>query len=395
MLAQVIRSDRLGEPTEAFKVEEIETPTPGNNEVLIGVMAAGINYNNVWAARGLPIDVISLRQRRGEPYDFHIGGSDCAGIVYAVGPNVTSVRVGDRVVTHPGWWTEEGAASVRNGDEMLSPDAAIWGYDTNFGSFAQFALAKEHQVMPKADHLTWEAAAASTLVGATAYRMMFGWAPHVASEGDAVLVWGGSGGVGIMAIQLARHVGAFPVAVVSDSARGEYCMEMGAVGYIDRTEFDHWGVPPHWQDTAGQREWTAGCKAFGKKFRETLGEQKDPALVVEHPGEATVPTSAFVCAPGGMVVICAGTTGFTACVDLRYHWVRQKRLQGSHGTNMEQALAYNGLIQSGHLDPCLGKLYDFEQIGAAHQEMADGVDVFGNRAALVGAPTPGLGRGDS
>lgn len=394
MLAQVIRADRFGEPNEAFQVEEMTTPTPGYDEVLIGVMATGINYNNVWAARGVPIDVIAIRQRRGEPYDFHVGGSDAAGVVYAVGSNVTSVKIGDHVVTHPGWWTAEGAASVPNGDEMLSPDAAIWGYDTNFGSFGQFALAKEHQIMPKAQHLTWEAAAASTLVGTTAYRMLFGWTPHVASEGDAVLVWGGSGGVGSMAIQLARHVGALPVAVVSDSERGEYCMKLGAAGYVDRTEFGHWGVPPHWQDADGQREWTANCKAFGKKIWEALGERKQPTIVVEHPGEATVPTSGFVCAPGGMIVICAGTTGYTACLDLRYHWVRQKRFQGSHGTNNAQAFAYNELIRSGDLDPCLGSLYGFEDVGTAHQEMADGVDVFGNRAALVGATEPGLGRGE-
>lgn len=93
-----------------------------------------------------------------------------------------------------------------------------------------------------------------------------------------------------------------------------------------------------------------------------------------------------------MVVICAGTTGYSATVDLRYHWVRQKRLQGSHGSNDEQANAYNDLVCKGRIDPCLGKLYAFEKIGQAHHDMAEGKVVFGNRVALVGAPEAGLGR---
>ncbi len=93
-----------------------------------------------------------------------------------------------------------------------------------------------------------------------------------------------------------------------------------------------------------------------------------------------------------MVVICAGTTGYTASVDLRYHWVRQKRLQGSHGTNDEQAAAYNQLVCDGKIDPCLGSVYSFEDIGQAHYDMEAGLEVFGNRVALVGAPEKGLGR---
>src|SRR5438128_12061507 len=85
MLAQVVRQDRLGEPRDAFRIEEVDTPHPGPGEALIGVMAAGINFNNVWAARGVPIDVIAVRQRAGDETGFHVGGSDASGVVYAVG----------------------------------------------------------------------------------------------------------------------------------------------------------------------------------------------------------------------------------------------------------------------------------------------------------------------
>ena len=391
MHAQVVRSERFGDPLTAFQPEVVKVPEPGPNDVLIGVMAAGINFNNVWAARGIPIDVIAIRQKAGEPYDFHIGGSDASGIVYAVGDAVENVSVGDEVVTHHGWWDPADPWISAGKDPMIAPSASIWGYNTNFGSFAQFCVAQSHQVMPKAPRLTWEEAAAPSLVGTTAYRMLHGWEGNTLKEDDVVLVWGGSGGLGTQAIQLAAAQGARAVAVVSSDERGEYCKGLGAVGYVNRKDFDHWGVPPHWEDGEGQREWTGGAMAFGKAVWDQLGERRNPDIVFEHPGEATIPTSIFVCESGGMVVICAGTTGYTAVVDLRYHWVRQKRLQGSHGTNDEQALAYNQMVIDGKIDPCLGDVFRFEEIGRAHQEMEAGAGSYGSRVALVGAE-PGHGR---
>jgi crotonyl-CoA carboxylase/reductase len=392
MYAQVVRQDRFGDPRNAFQIEEIEVPQIKSREVLIAVMAAGINFNNVWAARGIPIDVIAVRNKMGERYDFHIGGSDVAGIVYAVGEDVANVKVGDEVVVHHGYWDPEDPWIKAGKDPMIAPSARIWGYNTNFGSFGQFCVAQAHAVLPKAKRLTWEEAAAPTLVGTTAYRMLFGWEGNVLKEGDIVLVWGGSGGLGGQAIQLATVHGARAVAVVSDDRRGEYCKRLGAAGYINRNEFSHWGIPPHWEDNEGQKEWLKGCRAFGKAIWDVLGEKRNPDIVFEHPGENTIPTSIFVCEAGGMVVICAGTTGYSATVDLRYHWVRQKRLQGSHGTNDEQARAYNQLVADGKINPCLGEVYSFEDIGQAHYDMEQGSTVLGKRVALVGAPEPGLGR---
>ncbi|MDK1029021.1 MAG: crotonyl-CoA carboxylase/reductase [Anaerolineae bacterium] len=392
MFAQVIRQDRFGDPSKAFQVEEIDTPEIKANEVLIASMAAGINFNNVWAARGIPIDVIKIRQKMGEPYDFHIGGSDVAGIVYAVGDNVNSISVGDEVVVHHGHWNEEDPWVKKGKDPMIAPSASIWGYNTNFGSFSQFCIAQAHQVMPKAKHLSWEQAAAPTLVGTTAYRMLFGWAGNTLKGNDVVLVWGGSGGLGTQAIQIAKIHGANAVAVVSDDERGEYCKKLGAVGYINRNDFDHWGVAPHWEDMDGQKKWVGGARAFGKAIWDVLGEKRSPDIVFEHPGEATLPTSVFVCEAGGMVVICAGTTGYSATLDLRYHWVRQKRLQGSHGTNDEQAYSYNQLVIDGKIDPCVSEVYSFENIGKAHQDMESGKKVFGNRVALIGASEKELGK---
>jgi crotonyl-CoA carboxylase/reductase len=296
------------------------------------------------------------------------------------------------VVVHHGVWDLDDPWVKVGRDPMLAPSARIWGYETNFGSFGQFAVVQAHQLLPKAAHLSWEEAAAPTLVGTTAYRMLYGWAGNTLSDDDVVLVWGGSGGLGTQAIQLVNHAGARSVAVVSDDERGQYCQKLGAVGYINRAEFDHWGVEPYWEDAEGQREWSAGVRAFGKKLWEVLGERRNPTIVFEHPGEATLATSIFVCQDGGMVVICAGTTGYSPVVDLRFLWTKQKRLQGSHGTNDEQARAYNDLVRAGAIDPCLGSTIGFEDLPQAHYEMGEGVNVFGNKVALIGAGEPGQGR---
>jgi crotonyl-CoA carboxylase/reductase len=275
-------------------------------------------------------------------------------------------------------------------DPMYDPSFRIWGYESNWGSFAQFTKVQAHQLLPKAPQLTWEAAAAPTLVGATAYRMLLGWPPHTVEEGDAVLVWGGAGGLGSMAIQIVSEMGGKPVAVVSSEDKAEFCKKLGAVGVMNRKEFDHWGMPPHWKETEAYGEWMTKAKEFGKTFWEALGEKRSPRIVFEHPGEDTVPTSIFMCDTGGMVVICAGTTGYNAVADLRYLWMRQKRLQGSHFANDEQAQAFNQMVVEGKVDPCLSRTFSFEGISAAHQLMFENAHPEGNMAALVSSPREGL-----
>ena len=250
MYAQVIRPDRFGEPTKAFRVEKVAVPEIGPDEALVCVMAAGVNYNNVWAALGIPIDVVKVHAKGGDTTGFHIGGSDASGIVYKVGSDVKHLQVGDEVVIHCGTW-DRNDKIVRAGiDPMFAPSFQIWGYETNWGSFAQFSKVQAHQCLPKAKHLTWEAAAAYMLVGATAYRMLMAWPPHTVRKDDVVLVWGGSGGLGSMAIQIAKAEGGIPIAVVSGEDKFEFCQRLGAKGCINRKKFDHWGMLPHWKDTA-------------------------------------------------------------------------------------------------------------------------------------------------
>ena len=391
MYAQVIRQDRFGPPEKGFAVEKIAVPSIAPDECLVYVMAAGINYNNVWASLGSPVDVIAARQKaKLDDSDFHIGGSDASGIVYAVGSDVKNVKIGDRVVAHCGQWSRD-CAMVKSGeDPMFSPTFKIWGYETNWGSFAQFTKVQAHQLLPKPKHLTWEAAAAYMLVGATAYRMLMAWPPHSVRPGDVVLIWGGTGGLGCQAIQIAKHQGGIPVAVVSDPGKFDFCTKLGAKGCINRKDFSHWGLMPHWKDNEAYNKWAGGARAFGKAIWDVVGERKSPRLVFEHPGEDTVPTSIFVCDTGGMVVICAGTTGYNAVVDLRYLWMRQKRFQGSHFANDDQARALNDLVVAGKVDPCLSEARGFEDIPTLHQMMHENRHPPGNMACLVGAPKLGM-----
>jgi crotonyl-CoA carboxylase/reductase len=389
MHAMLVRPDRFGEPRDAIHDEVIDVPELGPHDVLVATMAAGVNFNNVWAARGLPIDVTKGQARWGEPTEFHVVGSDASGIVYALGSDVRSVKVGDPVVIHPGQWDLADPWVRAGSDPGLSASFRVWGYDTCWGSMAQFTKVQEHQCLPKAEHLSWEEAAAPTLTGGTAYRMLFGWPPHTVQPGDVVLVWGGSGGLGSLAIQLVTNAGGRAVAVVSSDEKGEYCTKLGAVGYVNRKAFDHWGVPPAW-DAPEWKTWFEGAKAFGKAIWEVLGERASPRIVFEHPGQDTIPTSNFVCDRGGMIVICAGTSGYDTMIDVRYLWYQQKRYQGSHLMNAEQAAAFNDLVRDGTIQTTLGATFRYDEIPNVHQMMAEGALPEGNVSCLVNAPAAGV-----
>ncbi|OGQ06909.1 MAG: crotonyl-CoA carboxylase/reductase [Deltaproteobacteria bacterium RIFCSPLOWO2_12_FULL_40_28] len=393
MIAQVVRPDRFGEPTQAFQKETVAIPSIRPDEVLVYVMAAGVNYNNVWAALGIPIDVTKSRPK--DPYfpdttGFHIGGSDASGIVWKVGSDVKNIKIGDEVVIHCGMWDKNDPVVKTGQDPMYGPSFRIWGYETNYGSFAQFTRVQAHQCLPKPKHLTWEESAAYMLVGATAYRMLMAWTPHHVQKNDVVLIWGGTGGLGCQAIQIVKAVDGVAIAVVSSDDKAEYCKKLGAKGVINRKNFNHWGILPHWKDQVGYDKWLGGARAFGKAIWEVLGERKSPRIVFEHPGEDTVPTSGFVCDTGGMVVICAGTTGYNATLDLRYHWMRQKRFQGSHFANDDQAKGINELVLAGKVDPCLSKTFQFDETGSCHALMHQNKHPSGNMAILVNAKKTGL-----
>lgn len=389
MLAQTIRESRFGDPKDSIQPEKLPVPEIGPRDVLVYIMAVGVNYNGVWAGQGIPVNVIKLRQKQGELEDFHIPGSDASGVVWKVGEAVTEVKVGDEVIVHCGRWDKNDPEFIEKQGSRLER-RNIWGYESNYGGFAQYAKVQVHQCIPKPTNLTWEEAGCFLVGGATAYRMLHGWAGNTIQPGDPVLIWGGAGSLGAMGIQIAKVAGARPIAVVSSPKKAEYCRSLGAVGTIDRSQFNHWGMMPHWGDTEKYNAWIKEVRRFGKAFWEALGERKNPTVVLEHPGEDTIPTSMFVVDFGGMVAICAGTSGYNATLDLRYHWMRQKRLQGSHFASDRECRAFTQLVADRKVDPCVSQVFPFEEAGLAHQTLHENNHSPGNLATLVGAPSPGM-----
>jgi crotonyl-CoA carboxylase/reductase len=383
MHAWAIRRERHGEPDTAMQVEVVETPTIDSHEVLVLVMAAGVNYNGVWAALGTPI---SPFDGHGAPY--HIAGSDASGIVWAVGDKVKRWKVGDEVVIHCN--QDDGDDEECNGgDPMFSPSQRIWGYETPDGSFAQFTRVQARQLMRRPRHLTWEESACYTLTLATAYRMLFGHKPHELRPGQNVLVWGASGGLGSYAVQLINTAGGNAIGVISDEDKRDFVMGLGAKGVINRTHFKCWGQMPK-VNTPEYKEWFNEVRKFGKAIWEITGKGNNVDLVFEHPGESTFPVSVFVVKRGGMVVICAGTTGYNLTLDARYLWMHQKRVQGSHFANLKQASSANQLMVERRLDPCMSEVFPWAEIPLAHMKMLKNVHKPGNMAVLVQSPRPGL-----
>jgi crotonyl-CoA carboxylase/reductase len=384
MYAWTIRRERHGEPETAMQVEVVDTPPIDSHDVLVMVMAAGVNYNGVWAALGKPISVFDVHKA---PY--HVAGSDAAGVVWAVGNKVTRWKVGDEVVVHCN--QDDGDDEECNGgDPMFSPSQRIWGYETPDGSFAQFARVQSQQVMARPKHLTWEECGCYTLTLATAYRMLFGHRPHILRPGDNVLVWGASGGLGSMAIQLIATAGANAIGVISDESKREFVLGLGARGVINRKDFDCWGRLPEVNDTGGYGTYMKEVRKFGKAIWETTGKGNDVDFVFEHPGEQTFPVSCFVVKRGGMVVFCAGTTGYNITFDARFVWMRQKRIQGSHFANLKQASQANTLVIERRIDPCMSEVFSWHDIPRAHTKMMQNLHKPGNMAVLVQAKRPGL-----
>ncbi|MEX1109842.1 MAG: crotonyl-CoA carboxylase/reductase [Dongiaceae bacterium] len=384
MYAWAIRRDRHGPPEQSMQVEIVPTPKLDSHDVLILVMAAGVNYNGVWAGLGKPISPFDVHKA-----DYHIAGSDASGVVWAIGSRVTRWKVGDEVVVHCN--QDDGDDEECNGgDPMFSPSQRIWGYETPDGSFAQFARVQDRQLMHRAKHLTWEESACYTLTLATAYRMLFGHRPHILRPGHNVLVWGASGGLGSMAIQLISTAGANAIGIISDESKREFVLSLGAKGVINRTLFDCWGQLPDVDDAVAYGEYMKKCREFGKAIWAITGKGNDVDFVFEHPGESTFPVSCFVVKRGGMVVFCAGTTGYNITFDARFVWMRQKRIQGSHFANLLQAAQANQLVIERRIDPCMSEVFSWADIPRAHTKMWKNQHKPGNMAVLIQAKRPGL-----
>jgi crotonyl-CoA reductase len=401
MRAAVVRKDDAamfeGLPTEekdprrSLRVDEVPIPPLGPNEVLIAPMASALNYNTVWTSIFEPLPTFGFLERfakesaLGARHDlpYHIVGSDAAAVVVRTGPGVTQWRPGDRVTVHCNYVDLEQPQGHE--DSMLDPAQRIWGFETNFGSLADLSMVKANQLMPMPRHLTWEEAASLGLVLATSYRMLVG--PNAArmKQGDVVLIWGGTGGLGGFAVQLVLNGGGIPVAVVSSEQKAEVLRRIGCEHVIDRVAEGY-----RFHDGDGQPDYDE-MRRFGARIRELVGQ--DPDIVFEHPGRSTFGASVLVARRGGTIVTCASTSGYLHEYDNRHLWMRLKRILGSHFANYDEAWQANRLVDLGMIHPILSRTYPLEGAAQGAYEMHHNLHA-GKIGILVGAPQEGLGVSD-
>ncbi len=375
------------DPRKSLHVEQVPLPELAPDEAYIAVMASSINFNTVWTSIFEPVSTFGPLARLGRESEwakrhdlpYQVVGSDAAGVVVRVGSAVRNWKPGDRVTVHCNHVDDQDPSA--HDDSMMATNQRIWGYETNFGGLADLALVKANQLMPKPAHLSWEEAAVNALCNSTSYRMLVSRNGAQMKQGDVVLIWGATGGIGAYATQYVLNGGGIPVCVVSNESKAQILRDLGVEAIIDRraANYQFWDG-----DQQDESEW----RRLGKDIRGLVGE--DPDIVFEHPGRSTFGASMYVTKRGGTVVTCAATSGFKMEFDNRHFWMRLKRLIGSHFANYREAFEANRLIAKGMIHPVLSLVFTLDDVGEAayqvHHNMHEG-----KIGVLCLAPTTGLG----
>ena len=399
--AMVVRKDEVGmfegmesaakDPRKSLHLEDVPLPELAPDEAYVAVMASSINFNTVWTSIFEPLPTFMFLERYGKEsawakrhdLPYQVVGSDASGVVLRVGSAVRNWKPGDKVTVHCNSVDDQDPSA--HDDSMLATNQRIWGFETNFGGLADLALVKANQLMPKPTHLTWEESAVNALCNSTSYRMLVGEHGARMKQGDVVLVWGATGGIGGYAVQYVLNGGGIPVGVVSSPDKAELLHDLGCAAVIDRAA----GGYRFWKDahTQDESEW----RRFGKDVRAVVGE--DPDIVFEHPGRQTMGASVFVAKRGGTIVTCAATSGYMVEFDNRHFWMKLKRLIASHFANYREAWEANRLISRGAIQPLLSAVYPLSDTGEAavqvHKNQHEG-----KIGVLCLAPGEGLGIDD-
>ena len=389
MFEGVASSDK--DPRQSIRIGEVATPELAPDEAYVAVMASSINFNTVWTSIFEPLPTFGFLDRLGREsiwgkrhaLPYHVIGSDASGVVLQVGSAVRNWRPGDKVTIHCNYVDDQDQSS--HDDSMLGANQRIWGFETNFGGLADLTIVKANQLMPKPTHLTWEESAVNALCNSTSYRMLVSDNGARMKQGDSVLVWGATGGIGGYAVQYVLNGGGTPIGVVSSPEKAALLNELGVEAVIDRRaeNYRFWADEFH-QD---ESEW----RRFGKKIRSMIGDDVD--IVFEHPGRQTMGASVFVCKRGGTVVTCAATAGYMVEFDNRHFRMKLKNLKASHFANYAEAWKANQLIDAGRIQPLLSDVYPLDGAGEAARKIHRN-EHEGKLGILCLAPGEGLGIDD-
>jgi crotonyl-CoA reductase len=379
------------DPRKSLHVDEVALPELAPDEAYVAIMASSINFNTVWSSIFEPLSTFGFLDRLAKEstwgarhaLDYHVVGSDGAGVVLRVGSAVRHWHPGDKVTIHCNHVDDQDPSA--HDDSMLAANQRIWGFETNFGGLAEIAVVKANQLMPKPTHLSWEEAAVNALCNSTAYRMLVSPNGAQMTQGDRVLVWGASGGLGAFAVQYVLNGGGTPIGVVSSPEKVAMLKELGVEALLDRRAQNY----QFWSDehTQDESEW----RRLGKDIRGLVGQ--DPDIVFEHPGRSTMGASVFVAKKGGVIVTCAATSGYMVEYDNRHLWMKLKTIKGSHFSNYREAWRANKLVCEGKVVPPLSAVFGLDEVGDAAYQVHHNLHE-GKIGVLCTAPSEGLGIDD-
>ena len=323
------------DPTKVVKIEDIDVPKIKANEVLIKVESASYNYNDLWAIWGDPVKT---------PLP-HISGSDVAGTVVEIGEDTTKFKVGDRVVSHSNMSCRI-CEQCTAGREYDCKERNIWGFQTGplWGGFAQYTHLPEVNVAKLPENVSIEDAAAISMVGMTAWHMLVGRARII--PGQTVLIMGGTSGVGMAGIQIAKLYNCNVIATAGNQQKMDKCLELGADNVVNHREADWY-----------------------KKVRD-ITKKEGVDVVFEHIGKNVFPQEVGLLKIGGTLVATGATTGYDSTLDLRYLFFKGTNLLGStQGTKaeLEQVIYW---LSKNKIKPLIATTLPFSNMVEGHVMMA-------------------------
>jgi len=324
------------DPRKVVKIEDIEVPKIKHNQVLIKVEAASYNYNDLWGIWGKPIKI---------PLP-HISGSDVSGKVEEVGENVSNIKKGDRIVGYPNL-TCRICSNCTSGKEYDCQQRQVWGFQTGplWGGFAQFTYLPEANVIKIADNVSFEDAAAISMVGMTSWHMLV--TRSNIHPGQTVLIMGGGSGMGIAGIQIAKLFNCTVIATAGTPEKMNKCLELGADYAVNHRE-------PNWY----------------KQVRN-ITNNKGVDIIFEHIGKSVFAEEVTLLKIGGTLVSTGATTGYDSKIDLRYLFFKGINLIGAtQGTRagLEEVIKWTS---KGKIKAIINTVYPFENMVMGHVKMME------------------------
>ena len=323
-----------GDPS-VLHYTDVNEPHLRHNEVLVKVHACALNHLDLWVRRGLPGVPIPLP---------HIPGSDIAGEVVEVGPDVHTVHIAQKVLLAPGVTCGKCPACLA-GRDNLCRDYTNLGYMID-GGCAEYVRCPDVNCMPYPENLDWVHAAAIPLVFLTAWHMLVNRAQL--RPGDTALIIGAGSGVGSAAIQIAKYFGAYVISTAGSDEKLAKAKEIGADDVIHHK-----------------------IMHISKEVRR-LTNNRGVDVVFEHVGVATWDESVKSLALGGRLVTCGCTTGYDAKLDLRFLFSRQLSIVGSYMGSKDELRTVLRLAALGRLTPVVDKVWPLHECIAAHTYLEKG-----------------------